>query len=229
MPTPTSTPTFPGTVQSAPARVKGFDADTPISAAAASQYLAQGYRFCLRYVGRLVMDPGDLTTAEAQDILDAGLALMVVQHVDDEGWAPTAALGTTYGTNAASFAQKIGIPPGVMVWLDLEGVSTAALAGDVIAYCQSWYQGVAAGGYVPGIYIGWQPGLSGQQIYDLPFQHYWGGYNVDGDATPSCGWCLKQWPGSGGTVAGIEVDDYDDDFTMTDAKGRTVQWLSTAG
>jgi hypothetical protein len=219
-------PTLAGTTRSAPAGVKGFDADTQISAAAARQYLVQGYRFCLCYVGRVEMDPGDLTTAEAQDILGAGLALMVVQHVEEPGWAPGGALGTTYGANAATFAQQIGIPPGVNVWLDLEGVSTAASAGDVTAYCQNWYRQVAAAGYVPGVYVGWRPGLSGQQIYDLPFQHYWGAYNVDGDSTPGCGWCLKQSPGSGGTIVGIATSVYDDDVTQTDGEGRTVQWLS---
>ena len=221
-------PTLPGTAQSATTGVKGFDADTPISFAAAGQFFAQGYRFCLRYVGRTAMGNEDLTSDEAEDILRANLALMVVQHVEEEGWSPTGGLGTTYGTNAATFSQQIGIPAGVNVWLDLEGVSPAAAAGDVAAYCQAWYTAVAAAGYLPGIYVGWEPGLSAQQIYDLPFQHYWGAYNVDGDATPACGWCLKQHPGSGGTVAGVDTSVYDDDFALTDAEGRTAMWLSTA-
>lgn len=222
-------PALSGTVQSAPEGAKGFDANTPVSPAAARQFFLRGYRFCVRYVGRLTMNAGDLTSAEAQGIVSAGLGLMVVQHVQSEsGWSPTGALGTTYGVNAAAFARQAGIPSGVNVWLDLEGVAQGTAATDVTAYCGNWYRSVLDGGYLPGIYVGWRPGLSGQQLYALPFQHYWGAYNVDGDTTPSCGWCLKQSPASGGTIAGIGPDAYDDDITRTDQAGRTVQWLAPA-
>ena len=95
-------PTLPGTAQSATTGVKGFDADTPISFAAAGQFFAQGYRFCLRYVGRTAMGNEDLTSDEAEDILRANLALMVVQHVEEEGWSPTGGLGTTYINGTAA-------------------------------------------------------------------------------------------------------------------------------
>lgn len=222
-------PTLSGTVQSAPPGAKGFDANTPISAAAAHQFLARGYRFCVRYVGRLTQHPGDLTYAEAQDIVNAGLALMVVQHVKSEdGWTPDGPLGTTYGTNAAAFAGQAGVPPGVNVWLDLEGVAPGTPPADVIAYCQNWHHRVADAGYVPGIYVGWHAELSARQLYALPFQHYWGAYNVNNDHKPACGWCLKQAPASGGTIAGIHRDAYDDDVTHTDQKGRNVHWLASA-
>lgn len=222
-------PTLSGTVQSAPQGAKGFDANTPISAAAAHQFLARGYRFCVRYVGRLTQNTYDLTYAEAQDIVSAGLALMVVQHVKSEdGWTPDGPLGTTYGTNAAAFAAQAGVPPGVNVWLDLEGVAPGTPAADVIAYCRNWHDRVADAGYVPGIYVGWHPGLSAQQLYALPFQHYWGAYNVNADQAPACGWCLKQAPASGGNIAGIRPDSYDDDVARTDQKGRNVQWLVSA-
>ena len=221
-------PTLAGTIQPAPPGVRGFDADLPISAAAAREFAARGYRFCLRYVGRLEMHASDLTTAEAQAILDAGLALMVVQHVEsDDGWTPGGPLGTTYGTSAAAFAQAIGVPPGVNVWLDLEGVTPGVDPADVIAYCENWYDRVAAAGYVPGVYVGWHPGLTNQQLYDLKFQHYWGAYNVDA-SIPNRGWCLKQMPGTGGTIADIATSDYDDDVTITDALGGTVTWLTAA-
>lgn len=222
-------PTLSGVVQSAPRGTKGFDTDTPITASAAQQFRAQGYGFCVRFVGRLTQHASDLSYAEAQAILDAGLALMVVQRVQSEvGWTPSGALGTTYGANAAAFAGQAGIPAGVNVWLDLEGVAPGAAAADVIAYCESWYQGVAAAGYVPGIYVGWDPGLTAQQLDSLPFQHYWGAYDVNADQEPACGWCLKQSPASGGIVAGIGPDAYDDDLAFTDEQGRTAQWLASA-
>ena len=220
--------TLSGTAQSAPAGAKGFDANTPISSTVAQQFRAHGYQFCVRYVGRTQMASHDLSAAEAQQILAAGLALMVVQHVEEEGWMPSGALGTEYGANAARFTQEIGVPAGVNLWLDLEGVSTSAAAADVIAYCDNWYDQVAAAGYVPGIYVGWHPGMSEQELYDLKFQHYWGAYNVD-VAIPQRGWCLKQSPGTGGTIAGVHTSDYDDDVSLTDAKGGQAQWLAAAG
>lgn len=165
--------TSSGIVQGAPPGAKGFDTNMPVSAAAAQEFLARGYRFCVRNVGRLTPHASDLTADEAQAIVSAGLALMVMQHVPSEdGWVPDGALGNTYGTNAAAFARQAGIPPGVNVWLDLEGVVQGTAVPDVIAYCTSWYDRVSDAGYVPGIYVGWRPGLSGPQLYDLPFQHY---------------------------------------------------------
>lgn len=215
-----------GTVQPAAPGIRGFDANTPISSDAAAQFYAKGFRFCLRYVGRTQMASHDLSTAEAETILDARLALMPVQHVLNPGWAPTEALGAEYGANAAKFAQQIGFPPGVNVWCDLESVADDTKAADVIAYCNAWYAGVAAAGYVPGLYVGYQPGLTGQQLYgSLKFQHYWAAYNVDGVSDPRPrGWQLVQSEGSG-TVAGITTEAYDADTTHTDGEGGTVLWL----
>jgi hypothetical protein len=215
-----------GSVHAAPSGTKGFDANTPISASAAAAFYAAGYRFCIRYVGRTQMASYDLTTAEAQHILGSGLAMMVVQHVLNPGWSPTQSLGEEYGANAATFTQQIGFPAGINVWCDLEGVSTSAAASDVAAYCNAWYDQVAAAGYVPGLYVGWEPGLSAQQLYDLKFQHYWGAYNIDGDSIPSVrGLQMRQHEGSGGTIAGITTETYDDDVTSTDALGGTPLWL----
>jgi len=214
-----------GSIQKAAAGVRGFDADTPVSSQAAAAFHAAGFRFCLRYVGRVQMASFDLTTQEAEGILAAGLALMPVQHVLDPGWQPTASLGAEYGANAAKFARQIGFPPGVNVWCDLESVSPGTSAADVAAYCDAWYEGVAAAGYVPGLYVGYQPGLTGQQLYELRFEHYWAAYNVDGVSTPHPrGWQLAQSEGHG-TIAGISTESYDADTTQTDALGGQVLWL----
>ncbi|HEX8695735.1 MAG TPA: DUF1906 domain-containing protein [Longimicrobium sp.] len=219
-----------GSVQPAPPGIKGFDANTPISAAAAQAFYASGYRFCVRYVGRVQMASYDLTAAEAQTILANGLALMVVQHVLNPGWHPTGDLGQEYGANAAKFAAQIGVPPGVNVWCDLECVAPGTAASDVVAYCNNWHDEVAAAGYVPGLYVGYEPGLSAVQLYqDLRFQAYWGAYNVDSDQVPARrGWQLKQSEGAGGTIAGISTESYDDDHTLTDALGGRVLWLAPA-
>ena len=215
---------LPGMVQPAPPNLLGFDANTPISASAAQAFIARGYRYAIRYVGRRQMKPHDLSTGEAKTILQCGLALMPVQHVELPGWSPTAALGAEYGTNAGVFTKQLGFPAGVCVWLDLEEVSSASTAANVIAYCNAWYNAVAAAGFTPGVYVGYNPGLTGQQLYlSLRFEHYWGAYNVD-VSIPNRGWQLKQSVGKG-AIGGITTEDYDDDTTLTDKKGGQVLWL----
>lgn len=217
-----------GTAQAAPAGVKGFDANTVITSDQAQAFWDAGFRFALRYVGRTQMASHDLTTAEAELLLSHGFALMPAQHVLAGEWMPTADLGTEYGANAARFSQQIGFPPGVNVWLDLESVSTQAASADVIAYCGNWYAQVAGAGYVPGVYVGWQPGLTGQQLYSaLKFQHYWAAYNVDGVSRPKPrGYQLVQSSGSG-TIGSLGTDVYDVDETYVDAMGGQVLWLKS--
>jgi hypothetical protein len=219
--------TLSGSVQNAPAGLKGFDANTPLSASTAAAFHAAGYRFCVRYVGRTQMASYDLTASEAKTILEAGLALMIVQHVLDPGWSPTESLGQEYGANAAKFTRQIGVPEGVNVWCDLECVSTSSASSDVAAYCNAWAAEVRAAGYVPGLYIGYEPGLSASQLYDLSFDHYWGAYNVDGSSKPwPRGYALQQKEGSGGTIGGVSTESYDDDWTETDGEGGTPLWLA---
>jgi len=220
--------TLTGTVQAAASGIKGFDANTTITPSIASAFYDKGYRFCVRYVGRVSMASYDLTNSEANDILDAGLSLMIVQHVLNPGWTPSQSLGEEYGANAASFSQAIGLPAGVNVWCDLECVSPTVSSSTVAAYCTAWYDAVSAAGYVPGLYVGDEPGMTGSQLYyDLPFSHYWGAYNVDGDCSPTPrGFQLQQKVGSGGTIGGLTTETYDDDWTETDGKGGTPVWLT---
>jgi hypothetical protein len=214
-----------GTVLNAPAGIRGFDANAVISASVARQFVDAGYQFCVRYVGRTQMASHDLTAAEAQTLLGAGLALMPVQHVEAGEWAASGSLGAEYGANAAQFVSAIGFPPGVNVWLDLESVSTSSAAADVTAYCNNWYDAVAGAGYTPGIYVGWQPMLTNGQLYSaLKFKHYWGAYNVDA-VIPQRGWVMKQTPAHT-QVAGI---DHDDNVTHVDGLGGQVAWLAPAG
>jgi Domain of unknown function (DUF1906) len=223
-----TTVTLSGITEHARTGLKGFDANTPVSASTAAAFYAKGYRFCVRYVGRTTMASYDLTSAEAKTILEAGLALMVVQHVLNPGWSPTESLGEEYGANAARFAKQVGVPAGVNLWCDLECVATGTAASDVIAYCNAWAAQVAASGYVPGLYVGYQPGLTASQLYyDLKFDHYWGAYNIDGDEIPaSRGLMLQQKVGSGGTIGGVSTESYDDDVTMTDKLGGSAAWLT---
>src|SRR5689334_12344155 len=213
-----------GVVAGAQPGAQGFDAATVLNSHAATTFRQAGFTFCIRYLSRaLGQQHGDLTTAEADLILDAGLALMAVQHVDQEGWRPSADLGATNGNHAAANAREVGFPAGVNVWLDLEGVHHLVAAEDVIAYCNAWQAEVAVAGYVPGIYVGANATLNGDQLYwRVKMKHYWrSGSNVPD--IPHRGYQLVQRIVPGDTMAGIGIDR---NVTSTDAFGGTVMWLS---
>ena len=224
-------PTLSGNVQQAGTGLSGFDINLVLSASQAQDFKSAGYDFCIRYIPRTAaLAANNLTNAEASDILNAGLALMAVQHVALPGWAPTAALGTAYGSYAATYAgEVVGLPQGINIWCDLEEVANSTAAADVIAYCQAWYAAVSAGGYVPGIYIGWGIVLTDEQLYqDLSFQHYWRAYN--GQPVATRGYQLIQRDAKPLNSVTADTDDntFDPDVTQNDKLGGTALWLVAA-
>jgi Domain of unknown function (DUF1906) len=218
-----------GTVSQAPSGVLGFDSASPLNSVQAKQYFNKGYRFGVRYVSHSKFGSGpytDLTEAEGEAILAAGLALMVVQHPLAAGWTPTAELGQTFGELAAANAGSAGLPSGVNVWLDLEGVKPGVAASDTIAFCNAWFAEVEAVGYASGVYIGASPILTADQIYwDLKTQHYWkGGSSAKAgvpDDVPNRGYQLIQRIQNPGTK-----NEFDSNVTRTDNFGGGVQWLT---
>jgi hypothetical protein len=199
----------------------GFDVNQPLSGAQSAAFKTAGMDFCIRYLPRTpALFRGNLTAAEIEIILSAGLALMAVQHCPNPGWEPTGALGLEYGTYAAQYAKEIGLAPGINLWLDLEGVGPLVKAEDVIAYCQAWYTAVSVAGYVPGIYVGWNVALSDEQLYELPFAHYWRAYNCDQNI-PTRGYQIIQHPQK--TLDGVT---YDPNTIQADLKGSLPVWLT---
>jgi hypothetical protein len=213
-----------GTVAGAPPGALGFDANTVLTARSAAGLRDAGFAFCIRYLSRgMGQQGGDLTTSEAGLILDAGLALMPVQHVQAAGWVPTEALGKSLGQSAAANANEVGFPGGVNVWMDLEGIHNATPAADVIAYGNAWCDEVAGAGYLPGVYVGASAILSGDQLYwQLKTKHYWKSGSTVPDI-PHRGYQLIQRIVHGDIIAGVEIDR---DVTQTDLLGDTVQWLT---
>lgn len=198
----------------------GFDVNQPLTGAQAAALKAAGYSFAIRYLprnGSLIS--GNLSQAEIRAILSAGLALMVVQHVAKPGWEPSAALGTSYGSYAATYAEAIGLPKGVNIWLDLEEVALGTSVKEVTDYCTAWFTAVSAAGYVPGLYVGWNVVLSDQELYDLPFKHYWRAYNCDQNI-PVRGYQLIQEPQK--TLEGIT---FDPNRLQTDELGDVPFWV----
>lgn len=213
--------TLPGTVQPAAPNLLGFDADTVITAQVASEFKNNGYSFCIRYLSLSNgQQYGDLSNSEAATILGAGLALSAVQHVPMPGWAPDPQLGTEYGTNAAANAASIGLPQGMNLWCDLEGIAAGTSAQNVAGYCNAWYNAVHAAGYIPGLYVGANCILDGNELYDLEFQHYWQSESMV-PQIPYRGYQMVQHYVSE-PVFGIGIDS---DNTQTDAQGGTVIWL----
>lgn len=192
------------TVKQATPGQLGFDVDAPLTAEQCGAFLVEGYSFVVRYIPRV---PGtsmrNLTSAEIDTILTSGMALSVVQHVSPDGWYPHASLGSQYGQYAAQYAAEIGLPPGMHIWLDLEGVAAGAMSGDIIAYCHAWASGVAQKGYLHGLYVGWNTRLTPGMIYDLPFDSYWKAYNYDA-GVPRRGFQMIQEPQK--TLGGIAFD-----------------------
>jgi hypothetical protein len=213
---------LPGSVRPAAAGLSGFDVNSPLTSSAALAFKNAGYAFCIRYVPRSAsLIAGNLTNGEALAILNAGLALMPVQHVALPGWQPNTNLGTIYGNYAATYAsQVVKLPKGVNVWCDLEGVAPNTDPRDVIDYCQAWYYALHIAGYVPGIYVGYDTMLTPEQLYgNLSFQHYWRAYN--GPQVATRGFQLIQQTEK--TLNGIT---FDPDLTQEDEMGGTALWLA---
>lgn len=215
---------LPGNVVSAQPGRHGIDCNTVLTAANCSAIKAQGYSFCLRYVARgTTLAAHDLSPAEANRILSAGLALMPVQHVALPGWSPSAGLGATNGQHAATHVSNIGFPSGVNVWLDLEGIKPSSTHASVIDYCNAWFAEVSGAGFVAGVYVGAGAILTGDEFFwRLQTQHYWkSGSTVP--AIPQRGYQMIQKIIKNDKVDGVEIDR---NLTQNDAFGDAVQWLA---
>jgi cell division septation protein DedD len=210
-----------GKVRTAPDGSVGFDCDTPLTSGSAGSFVRSGFHFAVRYLSLGAEAPGDLSTTEAWTILGSGLALMAVQHVPGVGWNPTQELGSQYGKSAATNAQSVGLPHGLNIWLDLEGVSSSATASSVSAYCNAWFGELSEAGYVPGLYVGANSVLDADELDALSVEHFWkSGSNV---AYPSSGYCMIQVVNSSYVVDGIA---YDRDTIQSDNLGRRPLWLA---
>jgi hypothetical protein len=201
----------------------GFDTDTIVSASTARQLFSSGFRFAIRYVGRYSpQSTGDLSVSEVSDILGAGLALMPVQHVDRQGWSPTAALGISYGSSAVQNVRSIAkLPEGVTVWLDLEEPLVTTPPSQVIAFVNAWSGEVSNAGFAPGLYVGAGEILSASDLYwRLRVQRYW----KSASRVPNVdvrGYCMIQ------TLAPSPVDgiSIDRDVVLADMLGMTPSWV----
>ena len=205
----------------------GVDTDARLTAQSARQLRAATYKghpieFVVRYVSIGGESGADLTAAEVAAILDAGLALLVVQHVRIPGWLPSTAMGSSDGSHAATNAAAIGYPKGCHLVVDLEGVLVGTPADVVIGYVNAWALAVRAAGYRAMLYVGYDTMLTPGQLYELPYvEAYWSDFGERQVAVR--GFCMKQLSG---TVAlpGVPFP-VDPDKIMADNKGDYPVWM----
>src|SRR5262245_305728 len=201
----------------AKAGMHGFDANTKLTATTAKALREAGFTFAVRYLSRKANPPAkDLTADEFNIILDAGLAVMAVQHVAPSGWTPSDTLGVEHGGNAAAHARAVGMPEKSSVWLDLEGIAKGTSANEVVAYCNAWFKEVESAGYTTGVYVGADSILSADDLYlRLKTKHYWKS-GSDVPDIPHRGYCMVQHIIPHDKVGGVAIDR---NVTFVDAFG----------
>lgn len=171
---------------------------------------------------------GAMSRARLGYILDAGLSFMPVTFAGEY---------TDGAVDEIEQLRALGIPAGCTAWLDLEGLKawhTDPLV--LIGLLEKWAHAIAAGGWMPGLYVGAPQPLTGKELYGLPFVRYWLGIGrcVDrtgDDAYPACGWCVRQdWHNHGVGMlwkdTGVCVDT---NGVQCDHKGRLPVWVVGSG
>jgi hypothetical protein len=208
-----------------PDNTKGIDCNSPLDSGKLASLYKDGYRVACRYVKRVTSHDYDLTVGELLTILKAGFGLNIAQHVD-ANWVPSGAVGSQYGNTAVTECRRLGIPAGVTVSCDLEDVRPNIPGQLVIDYLKSWYNTVKAGGYLPMLYVGFNSGLSGSDLYwKTPFTRYWAAYNLNADKYPIIrGVCGKQSPEHNQYGLRFDPDTY-----HTDTKAGRATCLAMAG
>lgn len=190
------------------------DTDTILSGSMCAALRAAGIKGVFRYLS-------DLTVSEITTILVSGLKLYFVNHSRDPGWIPSGAEGKLDGERDVGQLQKLGVPRGVHIAFDLEGVGGGNPAA-VMAHVNAWAAEVQAAGYLAALYVGEQALLTSAQLYALLVTLYWVSASLIRDiagiaAVPECDWAIIQGRPVDVVVAGVTVDF---DTIYEDNKGR---------
>jgi hypothetical protein len=190
---------------------KGFDCSVKVNALQARAFYGAGYRWCARYV-RLPNNSAalDIDAAEMAVLLEAGLAVLLVQHVrasapGSGGWDISKHSGADDAAAAVEHARNAGYPLGAHVFLDLEDILAGPGAGVATkVFAEAWAAAVRAAGYQAGCYVGFDVPLNAQELYLLHgINSYWSDAGHRAVATRGC--AIQQ--GKAATVAGVEIDE----------------------
>jgi Domain of unknown function (DUF1906) len=182
----------------------GCDTSSKLDHAAACRLSDAGLVFVVRYVSIGYEGAGDIDADEASAITDAGLALMLVQHVRRPPWSASASEGLADGGQAHANALAAGYPEGCTLWCDLEGVEPSTPTHAIIDYCQQWSIAIAPT-FEAGLYVGYGTGLTSEQLYALHgVVRYWSDF---GNRTVTTrGFCMKQLAPPDLKLSGVDVD-----------------------
>jgi len=146
---------------------------------------------------------GVINKARLNLLMDAGL-----------GFIPVTLAGAYNNGAGDELAQlkALGIPKGVTVYADMEGVKAYNTNPDDLIYVLNrWANDIKAAGYIAGLYVGSPQPLTSEELWKLRVERYWKGQGAcrdrNGDlAEPrGCGWGMTQmWPSV--TAGGVLVD-----------------------
>lgn len=197
---------------------RGFDTAAKVDGDYCRRMKARGYDFAVRYLSLGAPSAADLTRDELVAILDAGLGLMVVQHVLAAGWKPDTATGQRLGASALAHAQHLALPAGMPIWNDLEGMHETTTAAQASACCVAWCSVVEGGQYKPGAYCGAGVPLDGDQLYKLPYRCYWDSQSNNPNVSRRGFQMIQLFAAPYGStkVEGLDVDIC---FTQNDYRG----------
>jgi hypothetical protein len=187
---------------------RGCDTVLKITKPEAHTLKAAGYDFVVRYLV-------SVTVPELADILSEGLAVSLVTYANS--FDPS---------DEIAALQRLGIPHGVVVWLDVEDVHDDPIT--LQHRINTWAKALVAAGYIPGLYVGANTLLSSIELYKLAVTRYWHSTSrvldrSSNEAAPLCGWAMHQIHPPNLTRAGIVVDV---DFVQEDYKGRGVTMVA---
>ncbi len=134
---------------------------------------------------------GAITKTRVAAVLAAGMGFMPVTFAGEYTDGPQDELLQL---------AEIGVPKGVTVWLDMEGLT--AFHTDpklLIAKVEAWAAPIVSAGYIAGLYVGVPQPLTSGELYALRgITRYWRGQgrvvdrNNDLAEPCGCGWCMTQ-------------------------------------
>lgn len=127
---------------------KGFDCATPLTAAAAAAFSADGYRFVCRYV--VPSGWKKLTREEAETISNAGLQIVSVFETTADRALGGRAAGLYDGALADRTVRALGQPEGSAIYFAVDFEATAGQMPTVIDYIRAACE--AAPAFAAGVY-----------------------------------------------------------------------------
>jgi hypothetical protein len=174
----------------------------------------------IRYVSLYkVNESYDIDPNEAQLIIDNFQYFGLVQHclrpqTGQATWTANAQLGALKGATAKKHADLVLYPDDSMLAYDDEDVS-----GDIAGEIDQWVENIKR---PPLLYTGFCPGMTEQELYNLPTVHcYWGAAGAWNVAVR--GIAMRQHQTI--TIDGVE---YDPDVASADNLGGRVVFATAA-